>query len=98
MAAVVLTGYFDETGHTNDPTLHFVSMAGFVARSEAWIEAVRRAKASKTLPFASLCDQSERRRTRQEFASPRKTCALLTEPPLARKASPPAKQRDTKAT
>jgi hypothetical protein len=33
----MLTGYFDETGHTDDPTLHFVGMAGFIAPSEAWI-------------------------------------------------------------
>lgn len=33
----MLTGYFDETGHVDDPTLHFVGMAGFVAPSEAWV-------------------------------------------------------------
>lgn len=33
----MITAYFDETGHADDPTLHFVGMAGFVAPSTAWI-------------------------------------------------------------
>ena len=33
----MLVAYFDETGHADDPILHFVGMAGFVAPSAAWI-------------------------------------------------------------
>lgn len=32
----MLTGYFDETGHADDPALHFAGMAGFVASDGAW--------------------------------------------------------------
>ena len=31
-----LTSYMDETGHSNDPTLEYVGMAGFVAPFGAW--------------------------------------------------------------
>lgn len=31
-----LTSYMDETGHADDPTLHFAGMAGFVATAGAW--------------------------------------------------------------
>ncbi|HVH73097.1 MAG TPA: hypothetical protein VNB49_18580, partial [Candidatus Dormibacteraeota bacterium] len=55
-------------------------------------------KSDNTLAFASLCKLGARRRTRQESASPRKNGALLTEPPHAHRASPPAKQRETEAT
>ena len=34
---MVLTGYFDETGHADDPVLHFAGMAGFVAPYGAWV-------------------------------------------------------------
>ena len=34
---LALTGYFDETGHADDPVLHFAGMAGFVAPHGAWI-------------------------------------------------------------
>lgn len=33
----MLKGYFDETGHADDPELHFVGMAGFVATSSSWV-------------------------------------------------------------
>lgn len=31
-----LTAYFDESGHSDDPALHFAGMAGFVAPLIAW--------------------------------------------------------------
>jgi hypothetical protein len=33
---LMLTAYMDEAGHSEDPALHFVGMAGFVAPSERW--------------------------------------------------------------
>ena len=33
----MLAGYFDETGHADDPVLHFAGMAGFVASTGAWV-------------------------------------------------------------
>ncbi|HEY2546580.1 MAG TPA: hypothetical protein VGI46_10985, partial [Candidatus Acidoferrum sp.] len=35
---LMLTGFMDETGHSEDPTLHFAGMAGFVAPLERWRE------------------------------------------------------------
>src|SRR5436189_5566341 len=31
-----LTSYMDETGHSDDPTLEYVGMAGFIAPYGAW--------------------------------------------------------------
>lgn len=36
MATLNLTSFMDETGHANDPTLHFAGMAGFVAPIGVW--------------------------------------------------------------
>src|SRR5712692_3465043 len=33
---LMLTSFMDETGHGDDPTLHFAGMAGFVAPLSAW--------------------------------------------------------------
>jgi hypothetical protein len=33
----MLTAYFDETGHADDPYLNFAGMAGFVAPYGAWV-------------------------------------------------------------
>src|SRR5258708_20117482 len=35
---LMLTSYMDETGHPDDPALHFCGMAGFVAPLEKWQE------------------------------------------------------------
>jgi hypothetical protein len=34
---LMLTGYFDETGHADDPVLNFAGMAGFVAPLGRWL-------------------------------------------------------------
>jgi len=49
-------------------------------------KAVQRATSEQHYPLLlRYASRSTRRRTRQEFASPRTTGVLLTEPPLARK-------------
>jgi hypothetical protein len=35
---LMLTGYMDESGHSEDPALHFAGMAGFVAPLRSWQE------------------------------------------------------------
>lgn len=36
MSTLNLTSYMDETGHSDDPNLDYVGMAGFVAPSGSW--------------------------------------------------------------